>query len=175
MHTPRTMLRLGSQTADARLRARAARTAVMSNTDLVCVMLNGNIGPNTLAIASQVCKTWREVCSTEAVMRAAALYVGGVTRGVFCGMFAVSFTESRALSHVERKSGNGRTYYMYSGKAVDAVLAAGGLSERRRRLIWSTPSPRTGATPPRYLPERWEVEERLHAKVEQDEKRRRRM
>jgi hypothetical protein len=154
----------------------------MSNADLVYVMLHGNIGPNTLAIASQVCKTWREVCSMEAVMRAAALYTGGVTRGVFCGMFAVSFRESRAFPHEERKSGNGRTYYLYSEKAVDAMLAAGAaLSERRRRLIWSTPppSPRTGAqallTPPRYLPERWEVEERLHARAEQDAKRCRRM
>ena len=169
-------------TADARRRAKAARDAVMTNADLVCVMFNGNIGPNTLAIASQVCKTWRAACSTEAVLRAAALYTGGVTKGVFCGMFALTYAEARAIPHDERRSSIGRLYFLYSAKAVDAVLVNGGAqalsARRRRRLLCSAPPPFpraraiAPAVPHRYAPERWRVEEVMRERVRRDSIRR---
>jgi hypothetical protein len=154
-----------SQHETARLRVCHAVNAVMTNTDIVSIILNGNVGPNTLGIASQVCKIWHEVCSTETVLRAAALYIGGLTRGVFCGMFAVSYAESRALPHAQRKSRNMRIYFLYTQKAVDAVLNAGGsqaLRERRRRRITSQ---FTEYTPANFHIERWRMEEILHAKV----------
>ena len=165
MLDPEHMNRCLSQHETARLRTCHAVNAVMTNTDIVSIILNGNVGPNTLGIVSQVSKIWYEVCSTEAVLRAAALYIGGLTRGVFCGMFAVSYAQSRALPHVQRKSRNMRIYFLYTQKAVDAVLDAGGsqaLRERRRRR---TTTQFTKYTPPNVNIERWRMEELLHAKV----------
>lgn len=160
------MSRRLSQHETTRLQVFHAVNAVMTNTDIVSIILNGNVGPNTLGIASQVCKTWYEVCSTETVLRAAALYIGGLTRGVFCGMFALSYAESRALPHVRRMSINmRRIYFLYTQKAVDAVLDAGGsqaLRERRRRRITRQ---FIEYPPSNFHTERWRVEEMLHAKV----------
>ena len=113
----------------------AAGNAVLSNPDLVCCILSGGIGPSTYFAATLVCKSWRDACrSDETLLRLVALYQGGLTRGMFTRLFALTTREARDIPHTTHKRFQGGTYYLYSKDAVDCILAPGGFVKWRERL-----------------------------------------
>ena len=58
--------------------------AVVSDEDLVALILSHGIGPASFTAVSLVCKSWLRVCrSDERVLRGVALYQGGLTKGAF--------------------------------------------------------------------------------------------
>ena len=123
-------------------RVRIAIGAVVSDVDLVALILAGNIGPSGFAAASLVCKSWLSVCrEDERVLRGVAAYQGGLTKGVFMKLFAVSSQEADALPRAKRLRFGGGHYFLYRADAVDAVLAAGGIKAWRDRLRVSCKSP----------------------------------
>ena len=116
-------------------RRRRAVSAVVSDSDLMSLILRDTIGPSAFATASMVCKVWLSVCrSDEAVLRGVALYQGGLTKSLFTKLFAVAPREADALPHTTCKRFGGGSYFLYRRDAVDAVLAAGGINEWRVRL-----------------------------------------
>jgi hypothetical protein len=167
-----------SDEASARQRRRAAYSAVLTNTDLVGSILRGGIGPSTWGVVGQVCRAWREVCnSDEVALRMVALYQGGLTKGVFCGLFAFSPTEAASFAHTTHRSSRGHVYYLYRAAAVDAALALGGMAglvERRKRKRVAPRSPIgrvtrvVVASPPRKRLQLapWETEDRFHARLQ---------
>ena len=157
-----------------RQRTRLAVSGVVSNPDIVALILADSIGPSTFAIASLVCKVWLSVCRTnEAVLRGVALYQGGLTKSIFTKLFAVAPREADVLPRTTHKRYGGGTYFLYGEDAVNVVLAAGGLHEWRRRLRlraqdtrsiqWQSP-PQQHSLPCRRALQR---EERLHKQASQ--------
>ena len=117
------------------LYARVVVDAVLSDRDLLGLILAGNVGPAALAAASCVCKEWNAVCRTdEKVLRGAAAYQGGLTKAVFMKLFAVSHSAADELPRSTHKRFRGGTYYLYGESAVDALLKEGGMAEWRIRL-----------------------------------------
>ena len=113
--------------------------AVLTNEDLVTQLLRGTIGPSTFAATSRVCKLWNSVCrSDETVLRMVVLYQGGVTKTVFCGLFAIVPRDAAALPHTVHRRRNGGSYHLFGKAAVDAVLAGGGMPALCVRLAKRT-------------------------------------
>jgi hypothetical protein len=165
-----------SDEASARQRRRAAYSAVLTNGGLVGSILRAGIGPSTWGVAGQVCRAWREVCnSDEAALRMVAHYQGGLTKGMFCGLFALSPAEAATFAHTTHRSSKGHVYYLYRTPAIDSVLSMGGttgLSERRKRKRTPTGSPKvcsarvimSSPDNKRLKLAPWEREDRLHAR-----------
>ena len=119
-------VRVGDMNANQGHRTRIAIDAVVSDVNLVALILAGNIGPSGFAAASMVCKSWLSVCrEDERVLRGVAAYQGGLTKCVFMKLFAVSSQEADALQRAKRLRFGGGHYFLYRADAVDAVLAAG--------------------------------------------------
>jgi len=150
-----------------RRRARAAASAVLSNPDLVACILR-HTGPSTFAVASQVCHAWLVACRyDESVLRAVALYQGGLNKAKLTHLFAISWREADALPRTKHARAGGGAYFVYREPAVDSLLSRGGMAAWRQRLraraespwspfvLWPTPP-----CPPRRAP--WQEEERLH-------------
>ena len=128
-------VRVGDMNANKGHRARIAIDAVVSDVNLVALILAGNIGPSGFAAASLVCRAWLSVCrEEERVVRGVAAYQGGLTKGVFMKLLAVSSQEADALPRAKRLRFFGGHYFLYRVDAVDAVLAAGGIKAWRGRL-----------------------------------------
>ena len=172
--------RLASAAADettsyrAYIARRQRRVAVMnealSNPDIVACILRDNVGPSTFAAASEVSRVWLGVCrSDKTVLRAVALFQGGLTKGKLTHLFAITGREADALPHEQHACRGGRcTYYLYSAPAIDTLLGADGVAAWRRRLrarAESQWSPFVLWPPPPSPPRRahWQEEERLHA------------
>ena len=120
-------------------RRRLVVSDVVSNKDLVATILKDNIGPTTFADASLVCKTWLSVCrSNEHVLRGVAQYQGGLTKGVFMNLFAVSSLEADALPRTSHKRFGGGSYYLYGKDAVNTVLKTDGMEKWRHDRTNST-------------------------------------
>ena len=137
----------------------AAGNAVLSNPDLVFCILSGGIGPSTYFAATLVCKSWRDACrADETLLRLVALYQGGLTRGMFTRLFALTTREARDIPHTTRKRAQGGTYYLYGADAVDHVLAPGGFVKWRQRL-----ESRPATT--RVVRSSWELEDGLHRRA----------
>ena len=135
-------VRVGDMNANQGHRTRIAIDAVVSDVNLVALILAGNIGPSGFAAASMVCKSWLSVCrEDERVLRWVAAYQGGLTKCVFMKLFAVSSQEADALPRAKRLRFGGGHYFLYRADAVDAVLAAGGIKAWRDRLRVSCKSP----------------------------------
>ena len=116
-------------------RAHIAIDAVVSDVDLVALILAGNIGPSGFAAASLVCKAWLSVCrEDERVLRGVATYQGGLTKGAFMKLFAITSKEADGLPRSSHKRWGGGSYFHYRGDAVEAVLAGGGIKEWQKRL-----------------------------------------
>ena len=116
-------------------RARCAIEGVLLDSDLVALILAGNIGPSGFAAVSLVCKSWLSVCrGDKRVLRGVALYQGGLTKGVFMKLFAVSSPEAGVLPHTTHRRYGGGTYFLYGEGAVNAILSAGGMKAWRNRL-----------------------------------------
>ena len=149
-------------------RRRRAVNGVVSDADLVALILKDNIGPSTFAAASMVCKVWLSVCrSDEAVLRGVALYQGGLTKRLFTKLFAITPREADDLPRTTRKRYGGGSYFLYRGDAVDAVLAAG-IMEWRRRLCIRAECPCVAQWPtkPHCVRLAAQREDRLHRREE---------
>ena len=78
----------------------SAMNDVVSDPDLISLILIGNVGPTTFATASLVSKAWRSVCMTdERIVRSVAWYQGGLTKGAFTKLFAVPSSGADNLPH----------------------------------------------------------------------------
>lgn len=153
-----------------RERTRAVVAAVVQDVDLVGLILAGNIGPSSFTVASQVCKTWLSVCrADERVLRGVAMYQGGLTKGAFMKLFAMSSREADLLPHSTHKRLGGGSYCLYRSDAVDAALAAGGIKQWRGRLAFRAANPCIVGIPLQRVPDRchhnFRLEERLHAEA----------
>ena len=126
----------------------AAVGAVVSDDDLVALILSQGIGPASFGAASLVCKSWLCACrSDERVLRGVARYQGGLTKGAFMKLFAITSKEADALPHSLHKRYGGGTYFLYRDNAVDAGLSVGGMEEWQRRLHLRAESPYVGGWP----------------------------
>ena len=151
-------------------RTRIAIDAVVSDVDLVALILAGNIGPSGFAAASLVCKAWLSVCrEDERVLRGVAAYQGGLTKGVFMKLFAVSSREADALPRAKCLRFGGGHYFLYNADAVDAILAAGGINTWRDRLRHRAANPCIVRWPSQLgcIRQSSQQEERLRAKASQ--------
>ena len=109
---------------------------VVSDHDLMSVILRGPMGMTGFERVQMVCKVWLGVCRSDAVLlRGVALYTGGLTKGAFMKLFAVSPAAADELPRTTHKRYGGGSYYLYRQDAVDAVLAAdGAMAAWRERL-----------------------------------------
>ena len=124
-------VRAGDTSANQGHRTRIAIDAVVSDVNLVALILAGNVGPSGFVAASLVCKAWLSVCrEDERVLRGLAAYHGGLTKGVFVKLFAISSQEADALPRAKHLRFGGGHYFLYRADAVDAVLAVGGIKEK---------------------------------------------
>ena len=146
--------------------------AVLSNEDLLAHILGGNIGPTTFVAISRVCKSWHAVARTnEAVLRLVALYQGGLTKTVFCGLFAVAPRDAVLLPHSVHRRRHGGSYHLFGKAAIDAALAKGGMLATQDRIAkrskaiargWVTYDLPNGRRPLEQV----RLEDRLHARAQ---------
>ena len=98
----------------------AAADAVFGNADIVFCILNGNVGPSTYTACAALNKTASHLCrSSEQLLRSVALYCGGLTKTVFCDLFAMRGDEAAVLPHCTHVRWKGGVYCMYGADAVD--------------------------------------------------------
>lgn len=164
-------LRLGERRSDRRARTAAAADAVFGNADIVFCILNGNVGPSTYTACAALNNTASHLCrSSEQLLRSVALYCGGLTKTVFCDLFAMRCDEAAVLPHCTHVRWKGGVYCMYGADAVEAVLCQDSglraLRERRRlrTLALCMTRDACGYQGGRTLPS-WELEEQLHRRV----------
>ena len=105
--------------------------AVLQDPDLVAAVLRDNCGAATVIAAGCVCRVWRAAAAQPEVVRAAALYTGGLTKQMFMSFFALSNAKAGAYEHERCLTMNAkcRPYYMFRAPAVDKALL--GREERR--------------------------------------------
>ena len=85
----------GERRSDRRERAAALAEAVFGNADVMFCVLNGNVGTSTYVACAAVNKACLHLCDfSEELLRSVALYCGGLTKTVFCGLFAVTWTDA---------------------------------------------------------------------------------
>ena len=164
-------LRLGERRSDRRARTAAAADAVFGNADIVFCILNGNVGPSTYTACAALNNTASHLCrSSKQLLRSVALYCGGLTKTVFCDLFAMRCDEAAVLPHCTHVRWKGGVYCMYGADAVEAVLCQDSglraLRERRRlrTLALCMTRDACGYQGGRTLPS-WELEEQLHRHV----------
>lgn len=156
-----------------RQRTRAAANAVLCNSDLVACILRGNVGPSTFAAASEVSRVWLAACRQDStVLRAVALYQGGLTKSKLIHLFAIAGRKIEDLPHTTHARRGGGTYSLYCGPAVDKLLSNDGAAAWRLRLQARAQSPWSLSVlwpPPPCPPRRahWQEEARLHAQSRQ--------
>ena len=109
---------------------------VLSNTDIVLLILRGNVGPSTFCAASEVCHAWHAVCRSDVeLLRSTALYQGGLTKTALCGLFVLTSTEAAALPHKEHwLKWTRKKCYIFSKPAVEQLLASDGFVRWHHRL-----------------------------------------
>ena len=155
--------------AGRRMRTRVAVDAVVSETDLIALILASGVGPSAFVAAGLVCKAWLRVCRTdERVLRGVALYQGSLTKGAFMKLFAITSKVADALPRSSHKRYGGGSYFLYGADAVDALHAAGGIDEWRKRLCCrgKRPCVLVGWRPqPDCFLRSFCEEERLHARA----------
>jgi hypothetical protein len=146
---------------------------VVSDPDLVCLILRGNVGVSAFGSASLVCKVWLHVCRSDMrLLRGVALYTDGLTKGAFMKLFAVSSSAADALPRTTHKRYGGGNYFLYRQDAVDAILADGGMASWHHRMRTRAASsqfvvwPFRPAQPPSVRGTSGQ-EERLRARAEQ--------
>ena len=119
----------------SRKRRVAVTNEALSNPDILACILRGHVGPSTFAAVSEVCHAWRAVCRSNAtVVRAVALYQGGLTMAKLMHLFAITQNQAKGLPHAAHARCDGGTYYLYSAPAVDALLCPSGMEAWRLRL-----------------------------------------
>ena len=148
----------------------SAITDVVSDPDLISLILIGNVGPTTFATASLVSKAWRSVCMTdERILRSVAWYQGGLTKGVFTKLFAVPSSGADNLPRTSHRRYAGGIYFLYHETAVDAVLKCGGMERWRERLRLQANRPRARRCLKNFksVHSVFQQEERLHLRTSQ--------
>ena len=120
----------------ARRKRRVAVTnEALSNPDILAYILRGNVGPSTFAAVSEVCRAWRAVCRSDVtVVRAVALYQGGLTMAKLTHLFAITQNQAKGLPHTTHARYDGGTYYVFSAPAIEALLSPSGMEAWRLRL-----------------------------------------
>ena len=164
-------LRPGERRSERRVRLAAAADAVFGNADIVFCILHGNVGTSTYAVCSALNKTASLLChSSEALLRGVALYRGGLTKTLFCGLFAVGWQDAAVLPHSKHARWKGGAYCVYGADAVETVLREHGgmcaLRDRRRLCALAAGRTKTacGHQEKRAL-RAWELEEQLHRRA----------
>ena len=148
----------------------SAITNVVSDPDLISLILMGNVGPSSFATASLVSKAWRSVCMTdERIIRSVACYQGGLTKGTFTKLFALSSSDADVLPRTTHRRYAGGIYFLYHDAAVEAVLKRGGMDRWCERLRLQADRPRVGRCNQNYrsLHSIFQQEERLHLRTSQ--------
>jgi hypothetical protein len=104
-------------------------------------------------------------------MRTVALYQGGITKGIFCGLFALLPKDASALPHTAHRRTRGGTYLIYGSEAIDRVLTWEGMPALRLRIAKRARSITHGAsfsrlTAPRGMTEQAGLERYLHMRAQ---------
>ena len=121
----------------SRRREPVLASVVLHSPDLVgCILTHADLTPHSLVAAGQVSKAWRAAIHTiAALLLAAAHRPRFLTKGTFCGLFALSPCEADAYPHAVKPRLQGGFMCMYTSTAIDAVLpTSGGLQGWRQRL-----------------------------------------
>ena len=102
-----------------------ARESVLGNADLVAVILaRADLDPWTFVMCGRVARAWRAACRSDAsLVLKAARGRPFLTKGVFCGLFGLSYAEADKFPRGMRAHKTG-LMFMYSGPAIDAVMGA---------------------------------------------------
>ena len=98
-----------------------------------------------------------------------ATYQGGLTKGVFMKLFAITSKEADALPRTTHKRFGGGVYFLYHKEAVDITLAAGGVKAWRDRLRIRAENPCIARWPSQRdcIRRNSQQEERLRARASQ--------
>ena len=113
-----------------------ARAAVLANVDLLAAILaQVELDPWTFVMCGRVARVWREACRADAtLLLKAARSRSFLTKGVFCGLFALTPAEADAYPRGMRAHKTG-LMHMYSGQAIGAVMGkVGGMRGWEARL-----------------------------------------
>lgn len=113
--------------------ASTATAHVLQNPDLMRIVLLNNVGAATAIATGCVCRVWREATADQEVMRAAALYTGGLTKGMFMRFFALSASEMGRYEYKLCFPTNPRGFKFHSYREPAVEMAIPGRAERRRK------------------------------------------
>jgi hypothetical protein len=134
----------------------SATAHVLQNPDLMRIVLLNNVGAATAIATGCVCRVWREAAADQEVVRAAALYTGGLTKSMFMRFFALSASEMGRYEYKLCFPTNPRGFKFHSYRDPAVEMAIPGRVERRRK--------QRGLAAPRgtFFLEEQVNEERLH-------------
>ena len=140
----------------------ASNKEALDNPDILACIFR-NLGPSTFADASTICKAWHAVCRTDStVLRAVALFQGGLTKAKLIHLFALEPDQVFNLPQTRMKRLNGGFYFLFEEPAIDALLGPSGLAEWRLRLRARAESKKRTKPPARPRKrQHWQEEERL--------------
>jgi hypothetical protein len=109
---------------------------VLGSKDLVELILSRvEMEPWTFVMCTRVSKVWRNVCHTdENLVLKAARAPRFLTKGVFCGLFGLTYAEAGVFPHGTRAHKTG-FMYTYDERAIASVMEyLGGMCGRQSRL-----------------------------------------
>ena len=115
----------------------SAQSAVLDDADLLgCILKHAKLTPEALVDMTRVSKEWRAAVRVDAALLLSAAHQPRfLTKGTFCGLFALNYCQADAYPHRAARRGKGGFLFMYTESAIDAVLpTTGGLEGSRRRL-----------------------------------------
>jgi hypothetical protein len=140
--------------------------AAFDTPDILECILRGNVGPSVLADCTAVSRRWRRACREDAsVVRAVALYQGGLTKEKLVHFFHITKEEASQLAHTVHDRGRGGRYLLYGSLAVDALLSGDGLAAWHRRMQTRAKSPIQYPPPrPKTQIAAFQEEDNLHAR-----------
>ena len=113
-----------------------ARAAVLANVDLIAAILaHVDLDPWAFVMCGRVARVWRGACRADAtLLLKAARSRRFLTKGMFCGLFALAPAEANAYPHGLRAHKN-CLMHMYSGQAIGVVMGKiGGMRGWEARL-----------------------------------------
>ena len=101
---------------------------IFNDRDLLEHVLSGNVGLETFVVVRQVNSAARAICAeSKALVRAAALYRGGLNKRQFVGLFSLNYQEGSKYLHTR----HGRRH-LFGADAIDKALARPDCMRRMR-------------------------------------------